>query len=140
MSDKICTKNKPFWSSSYACKLLFLTLINFCIKGNHIYLKTANIVVFFQCKNHASHYSWKVWKNNVYCDPLRPVWPHLDRRTIAQCVQTHLCVSPYCMAKLMPIKDWMRHSFHQNFLTNSLVLSNPVLFASRNGNSTSCFP
>ena len=56
---------------------------------------------------------------------------------IAHCVQIHLFVSPYCMAKLYPTQNWMRHSFHQNFLTNSLVLSNPVLFACENGNSTS---
>ena len=59
---------------------------------------------------------------------------------LAHCVQIHLCVSPYCMAKLYPTQNWMRHSFHENFLTNSLVLSNSVLFASGNGNLKRCKP
>ena len=62
-------------------------------------------------------------------------WPFTALNT-AHCVQIHFCVSPYCMAKLLATQNWIRHSFHQNFLTNSLVLSNPVLFASQDYNIT----
>ena len=53
-------------------------------------------------------------------------------------VQIHLLVSLYCKVKLLPTQIWMWHSFYQNlnFLTNSLVLSNPVLFAFRDYNIT----
>ena len=48
------------------------------------------------------------------------------------CVQINLFASHENWgAKLLPNHDWMRHSFHQNFFTNLLVLSNPVLFAFR---------
>ena len=50
--------------------------------------------------------------------------------SLTHCVQIYLFVSLYCKAKLIPTRIWMRHSFHQNFLTNSLVLSIPLLFAS----------
>ena len=40
------------------------------------------------------------------------------------------CGTVYCMAKVLSIQNWRRHLFHQNFITNSLLLSNPLLFAS----------
>ena len=52
---------------------------------------------------------------------------------IAHCVQINLFVShENWTAKLFIAHNGMRHSFHLNFLINSLVHSNPVLFASGN--------
>ena len=48
--------------------------------------------------------------------------------------------SPFHFILSIPTQNWMRHSFNQNFLTNSLVLSNSVLFASGNGNLKRCKP
>jgi len=56
---------------------------------------------------------------------------------ITHCVQICFSVSLYCIVKLLPTQNWMRHCFHQNFLTNSLNLSNLVLFASEDCNLTS---
>ena len=56
--------------------------------------------------------------------------------TRAHCVQIHFSVSLYCMAKAFSIHIWRTHLFHQNFITNSLVLSNPLLFASGDCNLT----
>ena len=57
-------------------------------------------------------------------------WPLMCFTTRTHCVQISFLVSyENGTAKMIPTQGWMRQLFHQNFVTNSLVCSDLVLFA-----------